>query len=73
VYTGLRASELIGLKWKNLHADSITIEERYCRGEWGRPKSESSNATIPVNRGVIERIHWLKTVTVEIKAGPAVR
>jgi integrase len=71
VYTGLRASELIGLKWKNVRADSITIEERYCRGEWG--KSEASNATIPVNLGVIERIHWLKTVTVEVKAGTAVR
>ena len=73
VYTGLRASELIGLKWKNVHADSITVEERYCRGEWGRPKSAASNATIAVNRSVIERIHWLKTVTVEVKAGPAVR
>ena len=73
VYTGLRASELIGLKWKNVHADSITIEERYCRGEWGTPKSEASNATIAVNSSVIERIHWLKTVTLEIKAGAAVR
>ncbi len=73
MYTGLRASELIGLKWKNVHEDSITIEERYCRGEWGTPKSEASNATIPVNLGVIERIHWLKTVRVEVKAGTAVR
>jgi integrase len=73
VYTGLRASELIGLKWKNVHADSISIEERYCRGVWGTPKSEASNATIPVNLGVIERIHWLKTITVEVKAGTAVR
>jgi integrase len=73
VYTGLRASELIGLKWKNVHADSITVEERYCRGEWGAPKSEASNATIAVNCSVIERIHWLKTVTIEIKAGSAVR
>ena len=40
---------------------------------WGRPKSEASNATIPVNRCVIERIHWLKTVSAEVKAGTAVR
>jgi integrase len=72
-FTGLRASELIGLRWKNVHADSITIEERYCRGEWGAPKSKASNATIPVNCGVIDRIHRLKTVTVEIRAGNAVR
>lgn len=73
VYTGLRASEVIGLKWRCVHEDAITIEERYCRGEWGIPKSQASNATIPVNRGVIERIHWIKTVTVEVKAGTAVR
>ncbi len=73
VYTGLRPSELIGLKWRNIHADTITVDERYCRGEWGIPKSEASNATIPVNAGVIERLHWLKTVTIEIKAGTAIR
>lgn len=72
-FTGLRPSELIGLRWRNVHADSITVDERYCRGEWGAPKSEASNATIPVNRGVIDRIHRLKTVTLEIRAGNAVR
>lgn len=73
VLTGLRASELIGLRWRNVHADSITIEERCCRGEWGVPKSEASNATIPVNYRVIERIHRLKSLTLEIRAGNAVR
>jgi len=72
-YTGLRPSELVGLRWRNVHADSITIEERYCRGEWGAPKSKASNATIPVSSGVIDRIHRLKTITVEIRAGTAVR
>ena len=71
--TGLRPSELIGLRWRNVHADSITIDERYCRGEWGAPKSKASNATIAVNAGVIDRIHRLKTLTLEIKAGNAVR
>jgi integrase len=69
VYTGLRVSELIGLKWRNVGQDSISIEERYCRGDWGAPKSEASNTTIPVNKTVIERIHHLKTVVVEVKAG----
>jgi hypothetical protein len=49
------------------------INERYCRGDWGAPKSESSNATIPVNRSVIERIHRLKLITVVVKAGNALR
>jgi integrase len=73
VYTGLRVSELIGLRWRNVHEDSISIEERYCRGDWGAPKSEASNATIPVNRAVIERIFRLKTLTVAVRAGRAVR
>lgn len=72
-FTALRPSELIGLRWRSVHADSMTIEERCCRGEWGAPKSEASNATIPVNAGVIDRIHRLKTLTIEIKAGNAVR
>jgi integrase len=73
VYTGLRVSELIGLRWNDVHEDSITIDERYCRGDWGTPKSEASNDTIPVNRAVIERILRLKTLTVEVKAGRATR
>jgi integrase len=72
-FTGLRPSELIGLRWRNVHADSITIEERCCRGDWGAPKSKASNATIPVNGRVIDRINRLKTLTIEIKAGNAVR
>lgn len=72
-FTGLRPSEVVGLRWRNLHEDSITVDERYCRGEWGAPKSKASNATIPVNRGVIDRIQRLKSTTVVIRAGNAVR
>ncbi len=73
VYTGMRISELIGLRWRNVHEDSITIDERYCRGDWGAPKSEASNATIPVLPKVIERIQRLKSLTVKVRAGRAVR
>lgn len=73
VFTGLRVSELIGLRWRNVHEDSITIDERYCRGDWGPPKSDASNATIAVNRAVIERIHKLRVLTVEVKAGNGLR
>src|SRR6202035_2219044 len=34
IYTGLRISELIGLKWHDVGFDSIVIDERYCRGDW---------------------------------------
>jgi integrase len=73
IYTGLRVSELAGLRWNDLGENSITIDERFCRGDWGAPKSDASNATIGVNRCVIERIHRLKTITVSVKAGRAVR
>jgi integrase len=73
IYTGLRASELAGLRWDDIHEESITIDERYCRGDWGAPKSESSNATIGVNRCVVERIHRMRILTVEVRAGRAVR
>ena len=51
---------MAGLRWDDIHDDSITIDERYCRGDWGTPKSDCSNATIAVNRCVVERIHRLK-------------
>ena len=73
IYTGLRVSELAGLRWNDIGASSITIDERFCRGDWGAPKSEASNATIGVNSCVIDRIHRLKGLTVEVRAGNAIR
>ena len=73
IYTGLRVSELAGLRWNDIGTDSITIDERFCRGDWGPPKSDASNATIGVNIRVIERINGLKDLTVQVKAGNAVR
>ena len=69
IYTGLRVSELAGLRWNDIHANGITIDERFCRGDWGAPKSEASNATIAVNPCVVTRIHRLKLLTVEVKGG----
>jgi integrase len=73
VWTGLRVSELIGLKWRCIHADSITIEERYCRGDWSVPKTDASAATIGVDAEVIARLLRLTNLTVEVRAGRAVR
>jgi len=73
VYTGLRISELLALRWKNVHTDSITIEERYSRGDFSVPKSQASSATIAVSKSVIDRILHLKDVVVHVKAGRATR
>ena len=69
IYTGLRVSELVGLRWNDVHENGITIDERCCRGDWGAPKSDASNATIAVNPCVVERIHRLILLTVEVKGG----
>jgi integrase len=73
IYTGLRVSELAALKWVDIGESSITIDERYCRGDWSGPKTDPSNATIPVNGSVIERIYRLKGLVVDVKAGRATR
>jgi integrase len=73
VWTGLRVSELIGLKWRCIHSDSITIEERYCRGDWSVPKTSASAATIGVDPAVIARIARLTALSVEVRAGRSVR
>jgi integrase len=69
VWTGLRISELVALRWADIHEQSITVDEKYCRGEWGEPKSESSKATIPVLPMVIDRIHRLKGLSVRVGGG----
>jgi hypothetical protein len=55
VWTGLRVNELIGLKWDDVGTDSLTVDERCCRGDWDAPKSEASNATIGIESCVIDR------------------
>jgi integrase len=73
VWTGLRVSELIALKWRCIHADAITIEQRYCRGDWSKPKTRASAATIGVSLEVIARLLRLKTLFVKVRAGRAIR
>jgi ATP-dependent helicase/nuclease subunit A len=69
----LRVSELIGLRNDDVGEDAIRVDERYCRGNWDEPKSDSSKATIGVDPSVIQRIRRLKTLTVEVRAGRAIR
>jgi integrase len=80
--TGLRVSEILALRWKdilewivvveeqiNKLQYAITIDEKFCRGEWGTPKTEASHATIAVLKCVVQRIRSLIGVEVRIGGG----
>jgi integrase len=73
VWTGLRVSALSALKWKCIHDDSLAVKQRYARGDWSSTKTAVSAATIAVDPHVIARIHRLKTLTVDVRAGNGVR
>jgi integrase len=73
VWTGLRVSGLSALKWKCIHDDSLAVKQRYSRGDWSSTKTPASAPTIAVEPHVIARIHRLKTLTVDVHAGRAVR
>lgn len=60
-------------QFRCIHADSIAIEERYSRGDWSVPKTQASAATIGVSPEVITRILCLKTLSVKVRAGRAMR
>ena len=69
VFTGLRVSELLGLKWEDVRDGALTVDERYCRGDWSITKTTGSAATIGVSDSVIARIRRLQTLEVEVNWG----
>jgi len=73
VHSGLRVSELVGLKWEDVHfedgSEAITVDERFCRGDWSVTKTAASSTTIPVDRSVTDRIRRLKSLEVEVNWG----
>jgi integrase len=69
VFSGLRVSELIGLKWEDVRENALTVDERFCRGDWSITKTVGSATTIGVYPSVVARIHRLKTLDVELNWG----
>jgi integrase len=69
VYSGLRVSELVGLRWKNVQEDSITVAARYSKGDWSCTKTPGSAASVAIERHLFDRINRLKTLTVNVRAG----
>jgi integrase len=51
VLTGLRIGEILALRWKrvDLLRGTIEVAETYSDGEFGSPKTRSSNRVIPVS------------------------
>ena len=49
VSTGMRISEILGLKWRyvDLTLGVVKVEERLYRGETGEPKSERARRVLP--------------------------
>ena len=50
VSTGMRISECLGLRWKNVDLERgyVKVEERLCRGNVGKPKSIKSRRVLPL-------------------------
>jgi len=69
VFSGLRVSELVGLKWDDVRDVGVIVDECYCRGDWSVTKTVGSSTTIGVALSVISRIRRLKTLEVEINWG----
>jgi len=58
---GLRCSELFALKWSDIEWDNLAINIRrgFVRGEFDRPKSDSSEAPVPLAAQLAEILwHW---------------
>jgi len=61
VWTGMRISECLGLRGKNVNIEEgfIRIEERQSRGDFDTPKSQRSKRLLPLG-GLVDRYRLLK-------------
>ena len=64
VSTGMRVSEILGLKWRwvDLERGWIRVEERYYRGDTGEPKTERARRVLPLGY-LVEDYKALKAAT----------
>jgi integrase len=57
-HTGLRIGEAIALRWSDvdLIRGRVTVERRYYRGTFDRPKSKYGRRTVPLSRGMAREL-----------------
>lgn len=56
LYTGMRISELFGLKWEDIKDDKIVIRRQYYRGSWTTPKNDKIRE-IPMHKKIKEIVN----------------
>jgi len=61
VYTGMRISELIGLRWENINKDSIIVGEQIYRGRLETPKGDKIRV-IPLHEKLKEYVKRNRSV-----------
>ena len=72
IFTGLRASELRGLRWQDLDFDKRELHVRQRADRYaaiGKPKSESGERTVPLTPTVLNTLREWKLVCPKGKAG----
>jgi len=62
---GLRISELLALKWEDIDetAQTISIVRKFTRGKLGEPKTDSSEAPLPLSQPILEDLKEYKPRT----------
>lgn len=60
--SGMRASEILGLRWEDVDsaAGTISVRRRFYRGSVAEPKTQGSQREIPVHGSVIEALTRLQ-------------
>jgi integrase len=72
IFTGLRASELRGLRWEDVDLDKRELHVRQRADRYskiGKPKSESSERTIPLTPMVLNTLREWKLACLKSPAG----
>ena len=72
--TGMRIGEILALRWQDVDfsAGEIRIEQAYCRGVFGSPKSKSSCRTLPMPRPLRETLERFQQYSRDVKESPLV-